>query len=694
MATSRSPRVLPGAVLAAVLALHEGRAAAQATSDYAVLVTASAQASPARITLAWPAFAGATSHVVYRKAWGTSAWGSPVATLAGTATGYVDGAVAAGTPYEYQVARTASVPGSGYVATGIELPLVEDRGKVILVVDDTMAAPLASELARLQRDLAGDGWTVLRHDVGRAGAVPSVKALIKADYDADPARVKSVFLFGHVPVPYAGSLAPDGHGDHVGAWPADLYYGEMDGAWTDTLTLTGTGRGSNVPGDGKFDQSSAPGGTVEVAVGRVDLANMPAFAPKTEVDLLRQYLNKDHGFRVKAWTLPARGLIDDNFGAFGGEAFASTGWRAFSAFFGPANVFALDWFGTLAANGYLWAYGCGGGNYTGAGGVGSTSNFAATDTKTAFTFLFGSYFGDWDVSNNFLRAPLATTTYGLTCAWAGRPAWHVHHMAMGETIGYAARLTQNNSGTYFYPYGPSVHVALMGDPTLRMHVVAPPTGVTAAAGAGTAAIAWVASADAVAGYHVYRGPTDTGPFTRLTTALVAGTSFVDAAAPGGTPSYLVRAVRLETTPSGSYWNASTGALSGAGGAPVATAFHTLAPCRALDTRRPAGPTGGPALAAGGTRTFVATGVCGVPATAKSVSVNATVTNAAAAGALVLYPASLAAAPNAQTVAFRAGQTRANNALVGLAADGSGGFKITSSAAGALDVIVDVNGWFE
>ena len=422
---------------------------------------------------------------------------------------------------------------------------------------------------------------------------------------------------------------------------------------------------------------------------------MPAFAPKTETDLLRQYLNKDHGFRVKAWTLPERGLIDDNFGAFGGEAFASTGWRAFSGFFGPANVFALDWFGTLATDGYLWAYGCGGGNFQGAGGVGSTSDFAATDTKTAFTFLFGSYFGDWDVSNDFLRAPLATTTYGLTCAWAGRPAWHVHHMAMGETIGYATRVSQNNSGTYFYGYGPEVHIALMGDPTLRMHVVAPVSNVTATGGTGSAAISWAASPDSVAGYHVYRGAGAAGPFTRLTPALVAGTSFTDTAAPGGSPTYLVRAVRLETSASGSYWNASTGvAASATVTGPVATAFHTLAPCRALDTRRPPGPIGGPALGAGATRTFIATGVCGVPVTARSVSANVTVTNAGGDGTLVLYPSDLVAAPNVLTLAFRAAQTRANNAVVGLASDGSGSFKITSSAAASLDVVVDFNGWFE
>jgi hypothetical protein len=681
---------------AAALVLPYGRAAtAQATADYAVQVTAAVQSAPPRITLSWPAFAGATQHTVYRKAWGAATWGAAAANLAGSATLYVDDGVAVGTRYEYQVVRTGAVTGTGYVATGIEIPLVENRGKAVLVVDATTAPVLATELTRLQMDLAGDGWTVLRHDVARNATAPSVKALIKADYDADPTTVNTVFLFGHVAVPYSGSLAPDGHPDHVGAWPADLYYGDMDGAWTDALNLGGTGRQNNVPGDGKFDQSYAPSGTIELGVGRVDLADMPAFAPKTETDLLRQYLNKDHGFRLKAWTLPARGLIDDNFGAFGGEAFASTGWRAFSAFFGPANVLALDWFGTLATDGYLWAYGCGGGNYQGAGGVGSTSNFAATDTKTAFTFLFGSYFGDWDVSDDFLRAPLATTTYGLTCAWAGRPAWHVHHMAMGETIGYAARLTQNNSGTYFYGYGPEVHIALMGDPTLRMHVVAPSTNVTVTGAVGSATISWAASADNVAGYYVYRGTSAAGPYTRLTPALVAGTSFVDTGVSGGSYTYLVRAVRLETSASGSYWNASTGLAANATvTGPGATAFHTLAPCRAIDTRRPAGPLGGPPLGAGATRSFVVTGVCGVPATAKAVSSNVTVTNTTTAGTLIVYPGDLSAAPNVLTLAFRAGQTRANNALLGLASDGSGAFNVASSATAPLDVIVDVNGWFE
>jgi hypothetical protein len=687
-------RVCPGASALLVLAVFASSALAQVAADYAVQVTATVQSAPAQIALSWGSYSGATQYKVYRKTWIATTWGTAIATLPGSATGYTDTNVAAGTAYEYQVTRQASVFGYGYIASGISLPLAEDRGTVVLVVDSTYASDLSTELGRLRQDLVGDGWTVIRHDVARTATVPSVKALIKTDYLAAPSRVSTVFLFGRVPVPYSGNLAPDGHGNHIGAWPADLYYGDMDGIWTDTASYGGTGRQSNVPGDGKFDQTSAPG-RVEPAVGRVDLANMPAFGPKTERDLLGQYLDKDHAFRHAVWTLPARGLIDDNFGAFGGEAFASTGWRAFSAFFGRGNVFALDWFSTLANNAYLWAYGCGGGSFTGAGGIGSTSNFASTDTRVAFTFLFGSYFGDWDVSNDFLRAPLATRTYGLTCAWAGRPAWYVHHMAMGETIGYGARVTQNNSGTYFYGYGPSVHIALMGDPTLRLTPVAPVSNLTVNPGIRTAALSWTVSPEPVDGYHVYRSPNPGGPFSRVTSSPLGGTSFTDSGVPGGPWTYMVRAVTSETSASGSYGNASQGVFASTTVlGPSTTGFFQVTPCRVLDTRKPNGPLGGPKLAASSVRHFVATGACGIPAGAQAISANVTVTNSTADGRLVVYPGDLTAPPLVETVVFRAGRTRANNTMLGLARDGSGSFNAQNATSGTLDLIVDVTGYFQ
>jgi Gametolysin peptidase M11 len=69
----------------------------------------------------------------------------------------------------------------------------------------------------------------------------------------------------------------------------------------------------------------------------------------------------------------------------------------------------------------------------------------------------------------------------------------------------------------------------------------------------------------------------------------------------------------------------------------ATRFHTLTPCRVFDTRNPNGPTGGPAITAGSARSFVIRGRCGVPATAKSIAGNFTVTGPTVAGSLRVVP---------------------------------------------------------
>ena len=127
--------------------------------------------------------------------------------------------------------------GTGYVYAGINAPLTENRGKVLLLVDNTFTTALSAELSRLEQDLVGDGWTVVRRDISRNDTPANIKSLIKSEYNADPTNLQSVFLFGHVPVPYSGNLCPDGHDDnngrHKGAWAADVYYADMHGTWTD-----------------------------------------------------------------------------------------------------------------------------------------------------------------------------------------------------------------------------------------------------------------------------------------------------------------------------------------------------------------------------------------------------------------------------------------------------------------------------
>jgi hypothetical protein len=123
-------------------------------------------------------------------------------------------------------------------------------------------------------------------------------------------------------------------------------------------------------------------------------------------------------------------------------------------------------------------------------------------------------------------------------------------------------------------------------------------------------------------------------------------------------------------------------------------FFSVTPCRVVDTRNPDGPTGGPALAGGQTRPFpVSGGTCGVPATAVAVSVNLTAVGAAAAGYLTLFAGDAQSPPLVSSINFTAGLTRANNAVVPLATDGSGTIKVTSGSVGAVDFVLDVNGYF-
>ena len=114
--------------------------------------------------------------------------------------------------------------------------------------------------------------------------------------------------------------------------------------------------------------------------------------------------------------------------------------------------------------------------------MGSTTDFANNNPHAVFYMLDGSWFGDWDSFDNLLRAPLASGGYGLASAWTGLPHWYLHHMGLGETIGVRTLLAQNNHGLYKNQVNlgtGQVHIALMGDPTLRMHIVAPPANVAA-----------------------------------------------------------------------------------------------------------------------------------------------------------------------------------------------------------------------
>ncbi|MFN7986789.1 MAG: kelch repeat-containing protein [Thermoanaerobaculia bacterium] len=133
--------------------------------------------------------------------------------------------------------------------------------------------------------------------------------------------------------------------------------------------------------------------------------------------------------------------------------------------------------------------------------------------------------------------------------------------------------------------------------------------------------------------------------------------------------------------------AVTATFSGGSGA---TLLYPLTPCRVVDTRNADGPLGGPALPAGGTRSFVIGGSCGVPADAAAISLNVTAVSPASAGSLTLYPGT-GTAPGTTTLSYGAGRTRANNSIMGLV--GGQLSVLASQPSGTVHVIIDVNGYF-
>ena len=151
--------------------------------------------------------------------------------MPGTATSFTindaDGA------YEYRVSSPGR--GNGYVYAGAEVDEVEDRGTVLLVIDQSHlnndrnddATELGQEIERFTVDLAGDGWQVRqaqveRYDIPREAppatdaasidaffggyrdAVASTKSVIQNVYDEPGTDLRAIILIGHVPVPYSG----------------------------------------------------------------------------------------------------------------------------------------------------------------------------------------------------------------------------------------------------------------------------------------------------------------------------------------------------------------------------------------------------------------------------------------------------------------------------------------------------------
>lgn len=536
------------------------------------------------IAVQWEPSSSSGGFTIYRRPMGATVWGTALATLPSSVTVHTDSGVELGVGYEYRVTRSSgSSTANGYVCSGIDLPPVELRGVMLLVVESALNDALAPGILQLEKDLLADGWFCERIVVRSTDTPASVRDLIISAYANDPEKVKAVHLLGHVPVPYSGDQAPDGHEFHRGAWACDGYYADVDGVWTDT-SVTSTGSNwswnHNVPGDGKMDQNAFPS-ALELQVGRVDLSKLPSFTESEQV-LTEAYLAKAHAFKTGALRVPERAVIWDNL-KWTNYPLAVSAHMAFAPCVGSDNVQELPdhvpFSQHFLANEDLFTF------QSGAGALGpERSPFQGTDGITTeqlpgstgggvFNMATGSYFGDWDNPDNYLRALLARGN-ALVHVWSGLPNWFLHPLGIGETVGYCALRTQSNTATDHSLanggwQGQSMgrtHLGLMGDPSLRMRYLAPPTDLVVTNDQKHTSFSWQASPDAVDGYLIYRIDQDLRTIERITPEPVIGNNITLRIPFRPGVKYMVRALLKRTTPSGSYRDLSLGAQAISAGA--------------------------------------------------------------------------------------------------------------------------------
>ncbi len=161
------------------------------------------------------------------------------------------------------------------------------------------------------------------------------------------------------------------------------------------------------------------------------------------------------------------------------------------------------------------------------------------------------------------------------------------------------------------------------------------------------------------------------------------------AAAGLSTATAANAANLMSTISGLYSTSATAneAQSEAALSP-GLAFIPITPCRAVDTRNPVGPFGGPQLAAATTREFdLPQSACSIPSSALAYSLNVTVVPDGPLDYLTIWPSGQTQ-PVVSTLNSD-GRVKANAAITPAGSNGG----VSVFVPSATHVILDINGYF-
>jgi len=511
-----------------------------------------------RIELQWARSSGTRvgSIEIQRRKLGETrraSWTS-IASVRSFARLYADDTIRPGIAYEYRISRPSEEQiETGYWVAGRSLPAEENRGVAIVVVDQSLAGDLSSHLDRFLQDLVGDGWAIIRRDTPRGNdrdpvanleAARKLRDWLKQQYHASPGAIHALILVGHVPVVRSGRSNPDGHQPRP--LETDLFYADMNGVWRDD-------------GQGNLLHNAIPSDHIEMQVGRIDFKELDG-ALGDELALMKRYFDKNHRWR--------HGRLGDLRQAYGNSDHLFVETSALRNIVGPDAVTAGGHHDAGTRQPWLFGVDFGKSNY-------EHYIDEKSPIQAVFTINFGSGKLDFSQWNNAMTVMLAQAGYTLTTGWGGRPAWQLHHMALGKSIGYSHLRTVNNgtltfggpetleytpTGAYTWLNPPWVN--LLGDPTLRPFPLASVAELRAEWRDGSVYLDWSGeSAGAPVEYRLYRAAHRFGPYQALSPARwQTGTRFVDSSPLSG-GWYMLRAHALKEVHAGSFYTFSQGVFA-------------------------------------------------------------------------------------------------------------------------------------
>jgi hypothetical protein len=307
-----------------------------------------------------------------------------------------------------------------------------------------------------------------------------------------------------------------------------------------------------------LQHNTVPSDYIEMQVGRIDFSNFDA-ALGSEISLLKAYFDKNHHWR--------HGRLGDLRQAYGGNHYLPGETSGLRNVVGPEDFTEGGHHDVGTQQPWLLGVDFGSWKY---------SDYTTDKPiKAVFSINFGSGKLNYSHRNNTMNAMLAQRWYGLATGWGARPAWQLHHMALGKTIGYSHLRTVNNGTATFggvetleytptgeYTWLNPIWVNLLGDPTLHPFPLQSVKNLRAEMKGNSVLLNWTAAETGVGvKYRVYRAQDRFGPYLPLNSAeLQTGQQYVD---PNPVPGawYMVRAHALKEVYAGSFHTFSQGTFA-------------------------------------------------------------------------------------------------------------------------------------